>query len=83
MLSALSVVDVSLSQKEEVKFVLTVRTSKGMSWDTISTIATRLEFVECQLMKTSHLIQSFSASDEAGRLQLRDIDISRTAVTKN
>jgi CO dehydrogenase/acetyl-CoA synthase alpha subunit len=56
MLSALSVVDVNLTQEEEVKFVPTVRTSKGMSWDTISTIATRLEFVECQLMKTSHLM---------------------------
>jgi hypothetical protein len=73
----------ALSQKEEVKFVPTVRMSKGMSWDTISTIAIRLEFVECQLMKISHLIQSFSASGEAGGLQLRDIDISRTVVTKN
>jgi CO dehydrogenase/acetyl-CoA synthase alpha subunit len=82
MLSALSVVDVNLTQEEEVKFAPTVRTSKGMSWDTISTIATRLEFVECQLMKTSHLMQS-SASGEASRLQLRDIDISKTAVTKN
>jgi hypothetical protein len=34
-------------------------------------------------MKTSHLMQSFSASGEAGRLQLRDIDIFRTIVTKN